>query len=174
MRTILTKTLAASFALALALTLSCSDDKDEGGSDPSNGGGGGGSASFCELKDPADTRVPSCLELPSNECSASLYSSTSYSNFTFTKVDKCTKETPDIACYNGKSDDGTNSCGLSSKSFCETIGSKGVPFKTLKECLNYTPPAPTGPLCKYGDWCGNVKAESNCAQVGGTIVSSCD
>jgi len=170
MRKVLVKTLAASFALALALTLSCSDDKDEGGSDPDNGGGG--SASFCEL---SGGGVPVCLEMPSNECSKDFYSSYpgGWKGFTYTKVDKCTKETPDAVYYAGKNDDGTNNCATGvSKSYCETILKLAATsiFKTIKECIDFKPP-----LCRVNDYCApTAKGEESCIKAGGTIVPSCD
>jgi len=169
MRTILTKTLAASLVLALALTLSCSSDDDkDNGNDPGNNSGGSGSGSYCELTFPA-TGVVSCLELPSNECSADLYSDYDYwKGFTYKKVDKCAEETPDVACFYG----GSTKCGIISKSYCEILEKK--PFKTIKECESYTPPAPTGILCLYNGQCGPATKAESCTQVGGVIVESCD
>lgn len=164
--------LTATLGLAMAFTFSCSDDKDDGGS----GSGGGGKSGYCEV---AGLAIAICLEIPNNECSSNFYTSSypewQYASLPFEIVSKC--ENPTVICF--LSDNDGTYCGLMgiSKGYCEDV-LKGKSFKTPKECLDYkstyTPPAPTGPLCLYNDWCGNVKNTEACTQVKGTIVDSCD
>jgi len=123
--------LAASIALALAFTISCSDDKDDDkSSDSKSSPSGGSKSSYCELTGSGFTY---CLELPNNECSSDFEGNNFYRQaFTFKKVDKC-EGTPDVACFYGK-----DNCGLLDRSYCETIVNKPA-FKTIKECFDYEP-----------------------------------
>jgi len=162
--------LTASLALAMAFTISCSSDKDDG--DKSSSSTDSGGSVYCEINTSSSFKY--CLAMPSEECSASFaaYSGTMWQGLTYKKVNKCETEPPDIVCFK------VNTCTFvetttNMKSYCENV-LDGTAFNTIKECLDYVPPAPTGPLCRLGNWCGPVASTLSCTDPGGTIVESCD
>jgi hypothetical protein len=62
-----------------------------------------------------------------------------------------------------------------SEDYCTSTMS-GTVFDSKEKCESFvpTPPPPSGPLCRAGDWCGNATSASDCTSAGGTIVDSCD